>query len=178
VRGIGKLVANEMIQIISIAVKIIICTTILFTLTCCDETEEIRVYKIEAQFYAPLSELRALVKTHGEIEFFADAGTGKSAVKVELKDSLNQLTQITLITSNENIDSVYVKDKKHALNCKQFNRENFYQFMDSVGFHNLDKNEMNELCDAITLINQGPKIGFSDGQTKFITIEKQIINWK
>jgi hypothetical protein len=49
-------------------------------------------------------------------------------------------------------------------------KEKLYDYLVSVGFKELDKNEIAELRDAMTLINYGHKAGFRHGQTKYIIV--------
>lgn len=79
-----------------------------------------------------------------------------------------------LKTYDENIDTIIYKGKITSFICNQMRKDNFYNYLDSVGFKKLDENEIIELRDAMTSINYGHKAGFCKGQTRYIIVGEHI----
>ncbi len=75
-----------------------------------------------------------------------------------------------LKTSPENIDTIIYKGQTTPFSCSQMEKEKFYDYLVSVGYKELNKNEITELRDAMTFINYGHKAGFYEGQTKYIIV--------
>lgn len=124
-----------------------------------------------ATFTAPKSKLEIIITSSGFVPDGADLGEGKSFVKMYSTD-INTDTMY-LKTSPENIDTIIYKGKTTPFSCSQMEKEKFYDFLVSVGYKHIDRNEISELRDAMTLINYGHKVGFCEGQTKFITVGEQ-----
>lgn len=124
-----------------------------------------------ATFTAPKSELEIVIISSGFVPDGADLGDGKGFVKMY---STNTKTDtMYLKTSPENIDTIIYKGETTPFSCSQMEKEKFYDFLVSVGYKKLDKNEITELRDAMTFINYGHKAGFCEGQTKYILVGEQ-----
>jgi hypothetical protein len=123
-----------------------------------------------ATFYAPKSKVKIVVFSRGQVPKGADLGDGRGLVELTFAERYNDT--LSLLTSPENIDTIVYKDKKIPFYCDQMNKIALYNFLDSVGFEHLDKNEISELRDAMTFVNYGHKAGFADGQTKYIQIKE------
>jgi hypothetical protein len=121
-----------------------------------------------ATFYAPQSNIKAVVISKGHVAKGADLGDGKGIV--ELTFGKQSTDTLKFLTSPENIDTIIYKGNKIPFRCDQLNKITLYNFLDSIGLKNLNKDEISELRDAVTFINYGHKAGFVEGQTKHIQI--------
>lgn len=121
-----------------------------------------------ATFTAPKSELEIVITSSGFVPDGADLGDGKGSVKMYSTNT--KADTMYLKTSPENIDTIIYKGKTTPFSCSQMEKEKFYDFLVSVGYKQLDKNEISELRDAMTFINYGHKAGFYEGQTKYILV--------
>jgi hypothetical protein len=121
-----------------------------------------------ATFTAPKSKLEIVITTSGFVPDGADLGDGKGFVKMY---STNIKTDTMFLkTSPENIDTIIYKGQTTPFSCSQMEKEKFYDYLVSVGYKELNKNEITELRDAMTFINYGHKAGFYEGQTKYIIV--------
>jgi hypothetical protein len=132
-------------------------------------------FKDTATFIAPKSKLKIDITSSGYVPNGADLGNGKGFVKLSLIGTKSDT--MFLKTSPENIDTIIYKHKTIPFSCSQMEKGKFYQYLDSIGFKHLDKNEISELRDAMTLINYGHKAGFIKGQTKFIEVGEQKLTY-
>lgn len=121
-----------------------------------------------ATFYAPKSKIKIVVFSMGHVPEGADLGDGRGLVELTFSEQYSDT--LWLSTSPENIDTITYKHQKTPFSCDQMNKITFYNFLDSAGFKHLDKNEISELRDAMTFINYGHKVGFVQGQTKYIQV--------
>lgn len=121
-----------------------------------------------ATYIAPKSKLEIIISAAGFVPEGADYGNGKSFVKMYSTDM--KTDTMILITSPENIDTITYKGKTIPFSCRQIEKSKLYDYMISVGYKQIDLNEITELRDAITLINYGHKTGFYAGQTKHIIV--------
>ncbi len=126
-------------------------------------------FSTQKTFTAPKSKIKIEVKTSGYFIDNNDFGSGTSNVKLFGYPSKTDTLQLR--TSPENIDSIIHKNTKIVFNCGSMQKNELYKYLISIGYKNLDKNEISELRDAMTFINYGPKAGFVKGQTKFIEVE-------
>jgi len=123
-------------------------------------------------FTAPKSKIEIVITSSGFVPDGADLGDGKSFVKLySIETSMDTMF---LKTSPGNIDTITYKGKKIPFSCSQMEKDKFYDYLVSVGYKQLDKNEIAELRDAMTFINYGPKVGFYAGQTKHIVMGKHM----
>lgn len=125
-----------------------------------------------ALFTAPNSKLAIYITTSGFVPQGHDLGTGTALVKMYATDTVTDT--MFLRTSPENIDSILYKGKTIPFNCSQMEATNLYYHLDTIGYKNLDLNEIVELRDAMTLINYGPKAGYLEGQTKYIIVGEHV----
>ena len=121
-----------------------------------------------ATFTASKSKLEIIITSSGFVPDGADLGDGKGYVKMYSTDI--KTDTMFLKTSPENIDTIIYKGKTTPFSCSQMEKEKFYDFLVSVGYKQLDKNEISELRDAMTFINYGHKAGFYEGQTKYVLV--------
>ncbi len=121
-------------------------------------------------YFAPKSKIRIIVHSKNCVGENSDLGNGKAFVKLYQENSINDT--VFLNTSSENIDFITFQKNKIPFECSQMQKNKLYDYLNAIGFENLDKNEIAELRDAMTLINYGLKATFLEGQTKFITVEK------
>lgn len=126
-----------------------------------------------AYFTAPISNLEIEVISSGSVPEGHDLGYGNATVKMYRIDTTSDT--MYLKTSPENIDSISYKGQTIAFSCSQMEKHLFYDYLVSVGFVQIDENEISELRDAMTFINYGHKIGFIKGQTKYILVGKQTL---
>jgi hypothetical protein len=123
-----------------------------------------------ATFYAPKSKVKIVVFSKGHVPNGEDLGDGRGLAELTFTEHYNDTLRLS--TSPENIDIIVYKDKRISFHCDQMNKIALYNFLDSAGYKHLDKNEISELRDAMTFINYGHKVGFADGQTKYIQIKE------
>ncbi len=126
--------------------------------------------KISKMYFAPKSHIKIQVISKSYVENHSDLGNGNAIVKLY---STNKKSDTLLLkTSPENIDFIEFRNQKIKFECSQMEKYRLYDFLVSVGFQNLNQNEISELRDAMTLINYGSKATFLKGQTKFVEVEK------
>lgn len=142
----------------------IICNPPCFGLGCTGDYS----FQDTATFTAPKSKLEIIITSSGFVPDGADLGDGKGYVKMYSTDL--RTDTMFLKTSPENIDTIIYKGKTAPFSCSQMEKEKFYDFLISVGYKQLDKNEISELRDTMTFINYGHKAGFCEGQTKYILV--------
>ncbi len=111
-----------------------------------------------------------MVHATGYVDKDSDLGNGKATVK--LFSLTNKLEPVYLKTSPESIDFITYKSKKISFECSQMEKQKLFDYLISIGFQNINKNEINELRDAMTFINYGPKAILLQGQTKYIVVTK------
>ncbi len=121
-------------------------------------------------YFAPKSGIKIEINSKSYVDENSDLGNGNAFVK--LYNTNQKIDTVFLKTSPENIDFITYKSRKIKFVCSQLEQNKLYDYLISIGFKNLNKNEIAELRDAMTLINYGPKATFLEGQTKFITVEK------
>jgi len=124
-----------------------------------------------ATYTAPKSRLEIKIVSLGFVPDGEDLGNEAGFVKMYSTDI--EAATMFLKTTPENIDTIIYKGKTTAFSCSQIEKEKFYEYLVSVGYKELDKNEITELRDAMTLINYGHKAGFCEGQTKYILVGEQ-----
>ncbi|GHC50770.1 hypothetical protein [Ulvibacter litoralis] len=125
-------------------------------------------YTADVTFYAPKSKVEVRIVSEGFVPQGDDFGTGAGKAMLTFKEHYTDT--LYLQTSPENIDTISYQHKKIPFKCTQMNKEAFFNFLDSVGYKGLDRNEIMELRDAITLINYGPKASVTENQTQYIKI--------
>jgi hypothetical protein len=127
-------------------------------------TEIIKIY------FASKSKIKILVHSKSYVDENSDLGYGNATVKLFVVNQKKDT--VYLKTSQENIDFIKYKNKKIKFECSQMQKNKLYDYLIMIGFKNVNRNEIAELRDAMTLINYGPKATFLKGQTKFIVVKK------
>lgn len=121
-------------------------------------------------YFAPKSNIKIIIHSKSQVDENKDLGNGKAFVKLFIVNQ--KYDMVFLETSPENIDFITYKNKKINFECSQMQKNKLFDFLKANNFKNLDKNEISELRDAMTLINYGSKATYLKGQTKFIVVEK------
>jgi hypothetical protein len=133
-----------------------------------DANPEIFYNEITKIYYAPKSKIKIIINSKNYVVQNQDLGTGTAFVKLYV---LNAKTDtVYLKTSPENIDFITFKNKKIPFDCGQMEKHKLFDYLTSINFKNLNKNEINELRNAMTFINYGLKATLLKGQTKFIKV--------
>ncbi len=127
-------------------------------------------HEITKIYFAPKSKVKIKVISKNYVPEDSDLGNGSAFVKLFATD--NKTDTVFLKTSPENIDFINYKNHTIKFDCNQMQKENLYNYLISAGFQNLNRNEIIEIRDAMTLINYGSKAIFLKGQTKFIIVEE------
>lgn len=127
-------------------------------------------YESSKIYYAPKSNIKIEVYSKSHVNQDFDLGYGNASIKLY---RFNQKSDtVFLKTTPENIDFITFRNNKIKFECSQMQPHNLFDFLKENGFKNLDKNEIAELRDAMTLINYGPKATLLKGQTKFIKVDE------
>lgn len=127
-------------------------------------------HEITKIYCAPKSKIKIIVNSKSYVYENSDLGNGNAFVKLFLTNLKSDT--VFLKTTPENINFITFRNNKIPFECGQMEKHKLYDYLISIGFKNLNKNEISELRDAMTLINYGPKATFLEGQTKFIIVEK------
>jgi hypothetical protein len=135
-----------------------------------DANPEIFYNEITKTYFAPKSKIKIIVNSKSYVNENSDLGNGNAFVKLFSTDIKKDT--VYLKTTTENIDFISYKNKKIKFECSQMDKHKLFDYLISISFSNLDKNEIAELRDAMTFINYGPKATFLKGQTKFIEVLK------
>ena len=122
-----------------------------------------------AIYTATNSGIQAEIISQGSVKDGSDLGDGFGRVKLYLLDQKEDT--FFLKTSPENIDSITYRNLAISFSSSHMEKDKLYDYLDSMGIKNLNRNEISELQDAITLINYGHKAVFLKGQTKFIMVD-------
>lgn len=109
-----------------------------------------------------------MVHATGFVDEDSDLGNGQATVK--LFSLANKLESVYLKTSPESIDFITYKSKKISFECSQMEKQKLFDYLISIGFKNINSNEISELRDAMTFINYGAKATLLKGQTKYIVV--------
>jgi hypothetical protein len=124
--------------------------------------------EVSKTYYAPKSKIKIIVNSKNYADQNQDLGNGTAFVKLFVVNAKNDT--VYLKTSPENIDFITYKNKRNPFDCSQLENHKLHDYLILIGFKKLNKNEIAELRNAMTLINYGPKATLLKDQTKFIEV--------
>lgn len=137
--------------------------------------QERHTFQSTAVYTAPKSQLELRIASSGFVLKGDDLGEGTAFVKVygttKIADTLY------LRTSPETIDSLRYKEASSSFTWSREDTSQFYSFLIALGYQGIDKNEVYELLEAMTVINYGPKAQFMEGQTEYIVVSESSFSY-